>query len=102
LPGEHQDVVRVVDAFAQRPRVDIEEDVRGWIAGHAKNALAWVEQLRNEEQRQGYSTPEGALEYHLFVYFDSQPSVLIAKGAWDSMTKDIRVEVYRAKDIREH
>ena len=100
-PGVKQDMVWVTDFFVARPQTIITEEVRGWVNRYGRGnwenyggRWEWVENLSNEE-----SLRAGADTYHLLVYLDRQPNVLVAKGEWDSTTNQIRVEVYRASDL---
>ncbi len=100
-PGVHQDVVRVTEAFVERPQAVISEEIRGWSGRFSKGRVEYVngqweliERLPDENQGQ-----DSSRTYHVRVYLDRQPNVLVAKGDWDGSANQIYVEVYRASDI---
>ena len=99
LWGGHKDIVRVSEAFIDRPQQVIAEEVRTWMKRHAEASWETINSLPNEQQRQSYRTRSGVVDYRLFVYLDRQPSVLVAKADWDSYTDQIRMAVFRANDL---
>ena len=97
-PGVRQYIVRVTEVFASRSQALIRYDVERWIKRYAEEFWETMDNLPKQQQ-QTYRIRGGAVDYHLFVYLDHQPDVLVAKGEWDSFTNQIRAEVYRASDL---
>jgi len=100
-PGAKQDIVRVTDSFIARPQAVIADEVREWVGRYGRGnwenrggRWEWVENISDEE-----SLRAGTEAYHLLIYLDREPNILVAKGDWDRTTNQIRVKVYRASDL---